>query len=386
MAESVLYSFLGEPDGFAPGGDIVVDRNGTLFGTTLAGGMGTCFLGCGTVFRLSPGPVGYSESVLHAFASGVADGATPTSGLVADASGALFGTTEQGGSNGVGTVFKLTPHSGVYAESVIHSFHRGDGAGPEAGLLLDPSGNLYGTTTFGGTAGFGTAFEITPTATGYQETVLHSFGGIGPGDGSFPQAALISDSAGALYGTAEGGGAFNRGTVFKLTPTASGYSESILYSFRGAKIGKDGADPIARLFMDATGRLFGTDLGGGFHDRGAVFALTPSSHGYRERILYRFAHLQGKRPATGIIADANGTLYGTTEFGGQQGSCSRFCGTIFALTPSHLRYVHNVVHFFDGVDGENPAGALVPDGAGGFFGTTAVGGATGNGVVFRLGP
>jgi uncharacterized repeat protein (TIGR03803 family) len=280
--ETVLHTFAGYPtDGANPFAALLRDAAGNLYGTTNAGGaFSPCFQtlfnnGCGTVFEVSATG---TETVLYSF-SGGADGADPFAELIRDAAGNLYGTTVGGGPSsvcggGCGTVFKLSP-SGT--ETVLHTFSGGaDGGAPVAGLIRDAAGNLYGTTTSGGSVNrlclgdgdtCGVVFRLSPTGT---ETVLHSFT---RGDGANPNAGLIADSAGNLYGTTEFGGAYGRGVVFELSrcdSAPSGYDFKVLYSFTG---GADGAFPIARLVRDATGNLYGTTYLGGTYDYGVVFRL-----------------------------------------------------------------------------------------------------------------
>ena len=242
------------------------------------------------MFKLTPTVGGaWTETVLYNFGNGT-DGYAPSGGLIRDAAGNLYGTTEFGGTNhcfigqdrGCGTVFELTPTAGgEWTETVLHNFGSGtDGFTPVAGLIFDAAGNLYGTTGDGGNYGYGTVFELTPTNGGsWTETVLYSFnlqgsGGYGPGVGP-----LVFDAAGSLYGTAFYGGAYPGGTAFKLTPTVGGdWTETVLYSFGN---GTDGSGPFAAgLIFDAAGNLYGTTWYGGTHQCGqygcgTVFELTP---------------------------------------------------------------------------------------------------------------
>jgi uncharacterized repeat protein (TIGR03803 family) len=296
---------------------------GNLYGTTFAGGSYVCSGGCGTVFKLTPSG---TETVLYRFTGG--DGANPTAGLIADASGNLYGTTELGGgangcSGGCGTVFKLTP-SGT--ETVLYRFTGGsDGASPFAALIADGAGNLYGTTFFGGASGHGTVFKLTPSGT---ETVLYSF--TGGSDGANPLAGLIADAAGNIYGMTNNGGAGSFGTVFKLIPSGN---LAVLHSFSG---GSDGAFPgLGSLIADAAGNLYGMTVEGGGSGCGAigcgtVFKLTPSG---TETVLYRFTGgSDGAFPhaglIAGLIADAAGHLYGTTNGSGSGN------GTVFEIAGS----------------------------------------------------
>ncbi|MDA8115033.1 MAG: hypothetical protein M0Z43_09955 [Acidithiobacillus sp.] len=240
------------------------------------------------------------ESVRHAFAGTPSDGAAPYAGLVMDASGNFYGTTAHGGAHGQGTVFKITP-AGV--ESVVYSFSggTGDGASPYAGLALDASGNLYGTTIYGGTHDDGTVFKITPAGV---ESVVHTFVG-GTGDGAYPYAGLLLDASGNLYGTTlsggDGGGASGQGTVFKITPAGV---ESVLYSFGTNGGDSDGVNPQTGLVRDASGNLYGTTNGGGASNKGTVFKITPAG---RESIVHSFAAgTDGALPQVGLVLDVSG--------------------------------------------------------------------------------
>ena len=290
-----------------------MDASGNLYGTTNIGGA----YSDGTVFKITPSG---TESVLYSFGSVANDGVHPEAGLVMDASGNLYGTTNIGGAYSDGTVLKITP-SGT--ETVLHSFGSvtNDGAYPYAGLVMDASGNLYGTTSRGGAYSDGTVFKITPSGT---ESILYSFGSV-TNDGAYPEAGLVMDASGNLYGTTEFGGAYSDGTVFKITSSGT---ESILYSF--GSVAEDATNPAARLMMDASGNLYGTTAGGGLYDYGTVFKITPSG---TESILYSlagayFSYYDGMDPQSGLVMDASGNLYGTTEFGGAYSD-----GTVFRINP-----------------------------------------------------
>ena len=270
--ETVLYNFTGGADGGGPSAGVVRDTDGNLYGTTAYGGDLSACGGhaCGVVFKLDP--TGH-ETVLYSFTGG--DGQTPLADLVRDKNGNLYGTTRDGGAFGYGVVFKVDPTGN---ETVLYSFTGGaDGAHPWAGVVRDENGNLYGTAGGGGAFGHGVVFEVDPTG---KETVLYSF--TGGTDGGFPYGGLVRDKQGNLYGTtAYGGDQMDPcdglcGVVFKLDPTGK---ETVLYSFHG---GADGADPMAGLFRDKNGNLYGTASSGGdfsgycgiFGSCGVVFKIT----------------------------------------------------------------------------------------------------------------
>jgi len=317
-----------------------------------------------------------SESVFYAFerdVDGAGDGAVPSAGLIADKDGNLYGTTLGGGSAGEGTVFKLTPEG---TETILHSFAGGDdGYIPEGGLIMNTAGNLYGTTTLGGIAhNKGTVFRIAPDGT---ETVLYRF--TGGSDGGNPMGTLIVDGAGDLYGTAHGGGVKKKGVVFKLTPEGV---ETVLHSFGS---GRDGAAPQAGLIADGQGNLFGTTLAGGNADAGVVFKLASDG---TETVLHSFgAEGDGLGPAGELLADSQGNLYGTTQFGGVGGRhCPGGigCGTIFKIAPDGSYSV--LYNFVGGNDGREPSSRLISDKRGNLYGTTLFGGAKNQGTAFVLAP
>jgi len=284
---TVLHSFSGSPgDGATPWATLAIDANGALYGTTRQGGA----FGKGTVFELAPPATGgaWSETILHSFSGQNGDGADPIAGLVLGGGGELYGATSGGGSFGKGAVFQLTPPAAAgaaWTETVLHSFDGTDGANPQTGVILTPDGTLYVAAQSGGSANFGTVFALTPGATGgaWTGTVLHSFTGP-PGDGAYPSGLLLA-SSGKLYGTTLNGGLDDNGAAFELTPpTATGgaWSKSILYSFSGSP--GDGAFPIGGLVFGDHGEFFGTaEYGGngGYYGGGAVFVISPPTHAGR---------------------------------------------------------------------------------------------------------
>ncbi|MFZ0684142.1 MAG: choice-of-anchor tandem repeat GloVer-containing protein [Terriglobales bacterium] len=360
---TTLYSFKGGADGGSPYfGDLVLDAKGNLYGTTLAGGVAP---GLGVVFEVTPAG---KEKVLHAFNS--ADGCSPYAGLILDATGNLYGTTGACGGYGYGTVFEITKKG---TEKVLYSFTGGaDGGQPFAALVRDTEGNLYGTTNVGGILGSyccGTVFEVAPSG---SETVLHAFAG--GADGEYPVAALVRDAKGNLYSTTGQNGAYCCGTVFELTPSDT---ENILFNFNYT----DGTGPGPnRLVRDAKGNLYGTTSGGGASGNGTVFELTKEG---TETVLYSFTGAaDGFAPYGGAIRDAKGNLYGTTFQGAGQGCNTDGCGTIYELTAAGKFTV--LYTFTGGLDGGNPAGGLVMDEQGNLYGTTSGYGAHGWGTVYKL--
>ena len=325
--ETVLYNFGLGRDGGGPYGTLVSDAAGNLYGTAEYGGRGShkvCALGCGVVFKWDK-ETG-KETVLYSFKGTDGDGAYPDAGLVWDANGNLYGTTSEGGAYGGGTVFKLD-QSGK--ETVLYSFGaaQGDGNLPLAGLVLDANGNLYGTTSEGGIGGCnygggcGTVFKVDKTG---NETVLYSF--TGGTDGGFPVFGyLVRDAAGNLYGTTDSGGSSactnGCGVVFKVDESGN---ETVLYSFSGT--GGDGANPDAGLVWDAAGNLYGTTFAGGASGYGTVFMLDTTG---TETVLHSFKVSDGGNPYDGLVRDAKGNLYGTTSCCGRSGGQ----GTVFELTP-----------------------------------------------------
>jgi uncharacterized repeat protein (TIGR03803 family) len=374
---TVLHSFV-LPTGANPEKALTRDAQGNLYGTTPQGGT----FRKGTVFKLDKN---LKYTVIYNFTGGT-DGSGPVTYLSLDKAGNLYGTTEYGGDNCCGTVFELMPHSdGSWTESVLHSFTDLDGQNPVAGLIRDPAGNFYGTTLGGGTqkCGCGTVFELMPhSGGGWTEKVLHSFDNTGS-DGYYPSANLTRDPSGNLYGTTPFGGSDSYcfgggcGTVFELSPTSDGsWNETILHAFTG---GNDGWSPLGGLIRDASGNLYGTtSMGGSSKYDGVVFKLDTSGN---ETVLYNFGGTpDGAFPAAGLTRDAEGNFYGTTGAGGLSE-----LGTVFKLTSTGEE---TVLHSFDGRHGESPNAAVIEDAKGNLYGTTTYGGkgACGDhcGVLFKL--
>ena len=332
--ETILHSFdFNGSDGYYPYASLVLGEKGILYGTTELGGA----YGQGTVFEVKPTRDGSTAAILHSFDLNGTDGADPFATLILDKVGNLYGTTYAGGGYSSGAVFELAP-SGT--ETILHSFdfNGSDGYYPNASLVLDGEGNLYGTTTYGGAYGCaedgcGTVFELTPSG---NETILHSFGA--SGDGSGPYGHLVRHN-GNLYGTSTEGGAYNYyGTVFELKLYRGKWTETILHSFENN--GTDGVNPPADLVFDKNGNLYGTTNGGGAYNYGTVFELSPpssSGSSWTETILWSFGNgTDGRYPEGGLVFDTEGNLYGTTGYGGVYGRSGggRGYGTVFKVTPS----------------------------------------------------
>jgi uncharacterized repeat protein (TIGR03803 family) len=362
---SVLYSFKRKGDGGSPQAGLFRGPGGGFYGTTFLGGDSSC--SCGTVFKLFPNG---TFTLLYVFKG--TDGANPTGTLIADGKGNLYGTTSQGGSGRPrdGTVFKLAPpvqKGSRWTETVLHTFVGGvDGANPNGGMIRDQAGNLYGTTLLGGAFNQGTVFEVDANG---RETILYSFAG--SPDGARPYAGLVQDGAGNLYGTTLLGGAFDRGTVFELDANGK---ERLLYSFSGQV---DGAYPNSVLILDGVGNLYGTtNEGGDAANHGTVFKLDKQG---TLTVLHAFAGgKDGSSPNAGLILDESGNLYGTTTQGGDGDND----GTVFKLDKTGTLTVLYI--FTAGAGGAYPYAGLVRDQAGNLYGTAVDVGRYGNGVAFQL--
>ena len=360
----VVYSF--GSSGYYPQDGMVKDSAGNLYGITGEGGNTSCFngAGCGTVFKLAPDG---TETVLYAFAGGN-DGESPIGSVVLDKTGNVYGTTNGGGPSDWGTVFKVAPDG---TETVLYTFTGGaDGGAPWSGLILGKKGVLYGTTTSGGAYGYGVVFEIEADGT---EKVLYAF--TGGNDGAVPWAGLIRDKAGNLYGTTLVGGASSDGTIFKVAPDGT---ETVLHSFAG---GNDGANPEAGLTEDSSGNFYGTAHAGGASNAGTVFELTPDG---TETTLYSFTGgSDGAYPFVGsLFRDKLGNLYGTTPYGGngEQGAGK---GVVFKVAPDGTE---TVLHTFTGgtTDGASPQSHTLVRYNGYLYGTTESGGANNGGTIFKI--
>jgi uncharacterized repeat protein (TIGR03803 family) len=376
----VLYNFTGGADGSAATAGLIRDAAGNLYGVTEGGGNLHCvinFTGCGVVFKLSKTG---EESVLYTFQGGT-DGADPQAGLIRDSQGNLYGTTARGGNPncvwgppaGCGTIFKLDPAG---KETVLYRFQGGDdGAAPAGTLLLDAAGNLWGTAQFEGFAGaqcFGPGCGTLFKLEPSGKLTSHLFQGA-PTDGSWPLAGLIADAKGNLYGTTLFGGAYDSGTVFKVDLAGK---ITTLHTFD--ILTGDGANPTGLLL--SAGRLYGPTTSGGAFGGGAVYEISSAG----ESVLCSFTQLNDSATQSpqGVLArDPNGNLYGTTAFSWPGVGY----GALYELEPSgNLITLHTFAGF--NTDGATPMSGVIRDSAGNLYGTTQGGGTTGAGTIFEVTP
>jgi uncharacterized repeat protein (TIGR03803 family) len=384
QTEKFLHSFNNNgTDGYGPYyGGLVSDASGNLYGTTALGGGD---IQAGTVFELSHRAAGWSERVLYSFSG--ADGRNPEGALTFDAAGNLYGTTAAGGANNnSGTVFELSPKAGAWMEKVLYNFgaNSTDGQFLFGAVTLDSAGNVYGVTGNGGTYGHGTVFELSPLSSGtWTETILLNFE---YSNGAYPQGTLIFDTTGNLYGTTAQGGLAGNGVVFELSPSSrGGWTETILYNFDSSQ---GPVFPAAGVIMDSAGNLYGTGSGGGAFNSGAAFKLSPSGGTWTETTMHSFNSRLGDGSfPRGLTMDSAGNFYGTTAEGGNTGCFSHGCGIVFKLTPSGNSWTETILHRFgNGTDGEDPRSSVVLDAAGNLYGTTVSGGAFGLGTAFEIVP
>jgi hypothetical protein len=406
--EKVLYSFSGPPDGETPAAGLVRDAAGNLYGATPDGGNTSAEQcvdgtnGCGVVFELSNSGGTWTENIIHTFVPGSGDGINPYGNLIFDSAGNLYGTTEFGGTTctgyfcGVGTVYELSPAGGgLWTETILYNFQAaGDGIYPEAGLIMDSAGNLYGTTGFGGNTsicnglGCGTVFELSPGPGGsWTENILYTFQD--GADGGEPGSALVFDKAGNLYGTAAVGGdvtcnpSFGCGVVYELSPSGGGsWTERAIHNFEESNVG--GVFPSTGVAIDSLGNLYG-NMPGGNHGYGYAYEMSPGSGGaFKFKSLYSFDGTQGSEPyGTPIVA--GGIVYGTLKYGGgDNASCDIGCGGVYRLSSGTGGVDFSFVGFGTAPKGANPTGSLMADPSGNLYGTTTVGGAHGEGTVFEI--
>jgi len=374
--EKVLYTVPGGSDGGSPYAGLTPDSKGNLYGTAVTGGAGFS----GIVFELTPNSNGsWTEQVLYNFTGfmGTTDGAEPYGGVTFDGEGNLYGTTAFAGPNENGTIFELSPGlNGTWSEKVLYGFAAGsDGGTPYFGVALDSAGDLYGTTTSGGAEGFGTVFQLAPSASGaWTKKILHNF--TGADDGNQPFSRLVFDAVGNLYGSTFYGGLHDYGVVFQLTPESNGmWTEKVVHAFTG---GAGGLGSIGGLAFDHGGNLFA-------EASYSVLEFSPSSGGtWTVKDVHDFTGgSDGAWAEGGLALDNAGNLYGVSNTGGKHR------GTVFELTPStNGTWTEKILHSFTGgSDGNFPEfNYLYVDANGNIYGTTPLGGASGLGVIFEVSP
>jgi uncharacterized repeat protein (TIGR03803 family) len=382
-SESILYNFNAfTGDGYYPYSGLVADAKGNLYGTTQSGGNGY-----GTVFELKLSGGRYTEVQLHVFNLGTMDGQYPEySSLVFDKAGNLYGTTYQGGANNLGTVFELTLSGGKWTEKLIHSFAGAphDGQGPQAGLSFDSAGNLYGTTQYGGAHSLGTVFQMKASKGKWTYKVIHGFSG--GNSGYYPLGGLTQGKNGYYYGTTYyGGSTYNAGTVYRLFQTRGLWVSQTIYLFSS---GTSGTYPISSLTTDAAGNFYGTTYEGGTNNLGTVYEMKAGKNNkYTHVVLYSFkgGATDGEYPwYAGVTLDSKNNIYGTTRYGGS----SYNEGIVFELKLASGKYKESILHVFEdasGNDGYDPlAGVILVNGK--VYGTTYAGGTHGAGTVFKVTP
>jgi uncharacterized repeat protein (TIGR03803 family) len=379
---SVLYAFKGFADGAVPQAGVTI-RGNALYGTAT------------TVYQLT----NTGSNWLFSTVASPLYGPLPARAVFGP-DGHLYSTSDNGGIHANGNVFKLTPPVGVcktvacyWTVNDLHDFGSGtDGQYPGSGdLIWDQQGNIYGTTTAGGTsqncdAGCGTVYELTPSGNGYTESVLYSF--LGRTDGAYPQNGLVSDNNGNLFGTTFQGGSNDQGVVFELSYVEGVWTENVLYRFQNAS---DGENPIGGLIFDSAGNLYGTTYYGGSGGGGTVFELSPSGNTWTFELLYSFTGQRGSGPVATLTMDGAGNLYGTTFSGGIYNS-----GSIFKLSNTENGWMYTSLHdFTGGADGGSQTRsnvAIATDGT--LYGTSDAGGnidkyncgSGGCGVVWMIKP
>lgn len=393
----VLYSF---GSGYLLNSNLVFDQAGNLYGTNEGG---LCY--AGSVFELTAGQGNtWTEQDLYVFCSksNCQDGSMPQGGVISDTAGNLYGTATCGGSQNLGVVFELTRGKGGWSEKVLHNFVGMDGALPYAGVIMDSAGNLWGTSSAGGSDNGGTIFEMSPRADGiWTEKVIHSFKRGPTGYVSGPLGGVVFDAAGNMYGTTYGGGPASQncdpsenscGRVFELMPGSNGkWSEKTFHYFSGP----DGANPWTGVSLDKAGNVYGTTYWGGtgqcydgygYIGCGVVFQMSPLKNGkWTETVLHSFVPngFDGLQSYASLASDSVGNLYGTTSAGGTLGG-----GTVFKMTKQgDGKWTEKVIYNFGRHgDADYPDAGVIFGATGNLYGTTLYGGKYGDGAVFEVAP
>jgi uncharacterized repeat protein (TIGR03803 family) len=395
---SIIYRFSGATDGAGAVPGLAIDAADNLYGVTFTGGK----LRWGTIFKLSPPPPAGRSNVSAEIPLWKAQvlslnpntaGGNPASPMVWGQTGTLYGITSFGGPSlsdktHDGMLFRLDTSGPGLSEPVpVYSIPVREFNDRCSDLISDSSGALYGTTSGRGASSRGTVFKLSPAKDGWTMVTLYTFRG--GDDGAYPEAGLVFDRSGVLYGTTGGGGKDRIGTVFKLTPTQTGWEEKVIHTFRQPDPADGGVLPMAGLTIDAAGTLYGTTGGGGKLGGGTVFSLTPSGDEWTYRVLHNFSGNggDGDAPNSRLVFGASGELYGTTRYGGV---AQRFGGKgtvfrlapIFRFAPTWFGWKQTTIHGFAGGadgDGSSLRGALDRSKSGALFGVTG-------GTVFEIVP
>lgn len=368
----MIHDFTGGADGAVPGYTLLNDGNGFI-GAANQGGAGY-----GTVFRLAQKSGTWAVKPLYNFTG---DDGQPGWGVIHGSKGSLFVTASYASVMGgpCGSALELDratvpARPAKLTGTLLHTYVKSQDGCPTGNLLRDASGNLFGVTQDGGANGWGSVFELSPSGSGWSETILYSFRGAE--DGGAPYSEVVMDDAGNLYGTASAS-TVNHGTVFELSPSGSGWTYNVLHAFSG---GTDGGQPVAALTFDHAGKLFGASTSFGANGGGTIFEFKPSGSAWKFKLLYSLSGSDG--PVAALALGKTGTIYGTAFFDGAYGY-----GSVFSLAPSGRKWRYTDLHdFTGGADGGYPGGGVVLDAAGNLYGTAVLGGANGRGVVYEIVP
>jgi uncharacterized repeat protein (TIGR03803 family) len=370
---TVIHDFTGAADGAVPGYTLLKDGKSGFIGTANQGGAGY-----GTVFRLAQKSGAWKLKPLYDFTG---EQGQPGWGVIHGLHGSLFVTASYASVMGgpCGSALELDratapARAAKLTGTLLHTYVKSQDGCPTGNLLRDAGGNLFGVTQNGGANAWGSVFELAPSESGWTESILYSFRGAE--DGGAPYSELVADEAGNLYGTASAS-TVNAGTVFKLSPSESGWTYTVLHAFTG---GTDGGQPVAALTFDHAGNLYGATTSFGAKGGGTIFSLTPSGSAWKFHVLHSLTGSDG--PVAALALDATGAIYGTNFMDGADGY-----GSVFSLAPVSGKWRYRDLHdFTGGADGGYPGGGVVLDAAGNLYGTAVLGGADGKGVVYELTP
>jgi uncharacterized repeat protein (TIGR03803 family) len=379
----VLHTFSGATaDGSFPSTSLLLDQFGDLFGASSGGGtdIADCgSYGCGTLFQMNKRSGYWKEQVLF----NVSSTQSTVGPLALDAQGNLYGTSATGGTFGAGFAYQMVKSGGIWTQNILHDFAGGasDGANPYSGLIQDAAGNLYGATENGGVQNYyGTIFELTPNSDGtWAYSVIYEFGSTNIYDAAGPIGPLTIDSSGNLYGTTFGGGLYGYGAAFKLSPSGGTWTDTVLYNF---PLDYGEAPYPWGVALDHSGNLYGATTYGGAYNVGTIYKLRPQVGYWNRTILYTFSgNDDGATPQGGLVVDSSGALYGTNANGGSYGH-----GNVYKLQAANGRWKETVLHSFTGSDGSAPDTGVIRDQLGNLYGTTTIGGADNLGVAFEITP